>query len=126
MGQKYLVDTNILIEFQSKKLPVSGHDFVAKTMDEEFNISIINKIEILGHPAIMQQTRDFIALATILELDNNVADKTIELRSMHKIKLPDAIIAATALTYNLTLITRNVSDFQNIKELKMINPWKLK
>ncbi|MCF8232854.1 MAG: hypothetical protein K9J27_11755 [Bacteroidales bacterium] len=41
----------------------------------------------------------------------------------HKIKLPDAIIAATSLVYDLTLITRNSTDFKNIDELRLINPW---
>lgn len=47
---------------------------------------------------------------------------TIAIREIYKIKLPDAIITATALVYNLTLITRNISDFQNIESLKIINP----
>jgi len=38
-------------------------------------------------------------------------------------KLPDAIIAATALVYDLTLVTRNVADFKNIDRLKLVNPW---
>ena len=42
---------------------------------------------------------------------------------MHTIKLPDAIIAATALVYDLTLISRNVSDFKNIEGLKVLNPF---
>ena len=126
MEQRFLIDTNILIEFQAKKLPVSGQGFVAKIIDEEFTISIINKIEILGHHSVVKQTRDFVNLANAIELDKNVADKTIELRKSQKIKLPDAIIAASALLYNMTLITRNTLDFQNVRGLKLINPWKLK
>ena len=49
--------------------------------------------------------------------------KTIELRQQFRIKLPDAIIAATALVYDLTLITRNAVDFKNIAGIKLINPW---
>lgn len=73
-----------------------------------------------------QATTDFINLACVLELDRNVVDKTIELRKIHKIKLPDAIIAASALVFDLTLITSNASDFKNIRKLKMLNPWELK
>jgi len=39
------------------------------------------------------------------------------------IKLPDAIIAASALTANLPLLTRNTSDFLRIAELQTINPF---
>jgi predicted nucleic acid-binding protein len=42
----------------------------------------------------------------------------------HKIKLGDAIIAATAIVYSLTLVTRNVDDFNNIKNLVVKNPCK--
>ena len=96
MGKRYLIDTNTLIEFQTNKLPAKGHAFVSKTIDESFDISVINKIEILGYPSVTKKTRDFIALANVFELDSKVVDKTIELRKIHKIKIPDAIIAATA------------------------------
>jgi predicted nucleic acid-binding protein len=43
--------------------------------------------------------------------------------SSGKKKLPDAIIAATALVYDLTLLSRNSSDFSGINGLKIINPW---
>jgi predicted nucleic acid-binding protein len=42
---------------------------------------------------------------------------------MHNIKLPDAIIAATALVYELTIITRNTKDFEKIEGLNVINPY---
>ncbi|MBS1751893.1 MAG: hypothetical protein JST63_18485 [Bacteroidetes bacterium] len=45
------------------------------------------------------------------------------MRKTYNIKLPDAIIAATALSYELILITRNTIDFKNINNLKLINPW---
>ncbi len=49
--------------------------------------------------------------------------KTADLRKRHKIKLPDTIIAVTALVYELILGSRNVSDFKNIEGLQLINPW---
>jgi predicted nucleic acid-binding protein len=51
--------------------------------------------------------------------------KTIELRKNHRIKLPDAIIAATALVYGLTVISRNITDFKSINGITCINPWEL-
>ncbi|MEK7257684.1 MAG: PIN domain-containing protein [Bacteroidota bacterium] len=44
-------------------------------------------------------------------------------RQFKSIKLPDAIIAATALTHQLTLLTRNVSDFSKIPGLTVVNPF---
>jgi predicted nucleic acid-binding protein len=60
--------------------------------------------------------------STVLDITNNVVEICIELRKKYKTKLPDAIIAATAIAYDLTLITRNVSDFNRISEVKTINP----
>ena len=51
-----------------------------------------------------------------------IIEKTIEIRKSYRIKLPDAIIAATAFVHNLTLLTRNISDYKNIEELSVINP----
>jgi predicted nucleic acid-binding protein len=49
-------------------------------------------------------------------------NKTIAIRKSKTIKLPDAIIAATALTYSLILVTSNTSDFKNIQGLNVIDP----
>jgi len=48
---------------------------------------------------------------------------TIDLRRKYKIKLPDAVIAATALYYDLILVTRNEKDFEGIKGLEIYNPF---
>ena len=57
----------------------------------------------------------------VFELERDIKLKTADIRKTHKIKLPDAIIAATALVHDLTLLTRNVNDFNKIKELNLIN-----
>ena len=51
--------------------------------------------------------------------------KTIELRKNYKLKLGDAIIAATALVYNLKIITRNTTDFKLIEGIHTINLYEL-
>lgn len=59
-------------------------------------------------------------------MDDDLLLTTIQIRKQNsKLKLPDAIIAATAITKNLILITRNTEDFKNITELKTINPFEL-
>lgn len=58
----------------------------------------------------------------ILELAEPVVNQTIALRNQHKIKLPDAIIAATALVHGFELVSRNTSDFKNITGLTVIDP----
>jgi predicted nucleic acid-binding protein len=63
--------------------------------------------------------------AKLIGLTDEIIDTTIEVRKNHKIKLPDAIIAASALVNRLTLISRNTKDFQNIGGLNCVNPYDL-
>ncbi|MEO6228949.1 MAG: type II toxin-antitoxin system VapC family toxin [Ferruginibacter sp.] len=128
MEQRYLADSNTIIDYVGNKMP----DKALVVLDSYFNdnlvISIISKIEVLGFNgdvSELKRLRDFIGLATTFFVDDAIADKTIELRKAHKIKTPDAIIAATALVYGLTLITRNTADFKNIDGLQTVNPHEL-
>ena len=122
MGKRYLIDTNILIEYSSNNLPNKAQNFVSEIIDEDFNISVINKIEILSHSSAGKQIEDFIDLSKIIPLTDNVINMTIELRKSNKSKLPDAVIAATAIVNDFILLTRNIKDFEKISELKVINP----
>lgn len=123
MGKGYLVDSNVLIEYTGDMLPEKAYSFVSGVIDEQFNISVINKIEVLAHNTAGKAIEDFIDLADILELSENVVNKTIMLRRDYKTKLPDALIAATALENELGIITRNTKDFDKIEGLKVVNPY---
>jgi predicted nucleic acid-binding protein len=125
MGQKYLIDTNVLIDAQMKRLSKSGLDFLAKTINENFIISFITLIEYLGYKNISKSSEEFIRLANVIETDKLIIQCCIDLRKTYKIKLPDAIIAATALTRNLILITNNEKDFTPIQNLFVMNPHSL-
>ena len=91
-------------------------------------ISVITKMETLGYnfkSADEQSTMEiFINGSTLLDLNNHIVDKTIAIRKSKK-KLPDAIIAATAIIYYLTLISRNNIDFKNIDGLLLIKPFEI-
>lgn len=66
---------------------------------------------------------EFVNTAVVLPLDETVTKQAIQLRRQYKkLKLGDAIIAATALVYDLVLISRNIADFKNIHGLQVINP----
>lgn len=122
MGKRYLIDTNILIEYTSNSLPNNAKTFISKIVDEEFNISVINKIEILSHNTAGQNIEHFIHLANVIPLNEKVIDKTIELRKKYRSKLPDAVIAASAIIHKKSLITRNIKDFEKFTELEVKNP----
>jgi predicted nucleic acid-binding protein len=125
MGGAYLIDTNVIVEFAGNLLPEKACSFVSKVVDERFNISVINKIEVLGHASAGKALEDFVGLSIVFDLNEDVVSKTIELRKIYKIKLPDAVIAATSLVNNLILVTRNVKDFNKIKDLKVIDPYEV-
>jgi len=124
----YLIDTNAVIDYLGRKLSEKSMTFMDSVIDLVPNVSIITKIEVLGFNTSASQYRiltDFMDDTSIFELTEEVADICIDLRKKYKTKLPDAIIAATALVYEFTLITRNVSDFKNIKNLKIVDPYSI-
>ena len=123
MGQRYLLDTNTILDFMGKKLPEESQVFLSEIIDDQINISAINKMELLGFSNVEQDLIDFVGFSEIYHIDDNIIDQTIELRKKYKIKLPDTIIAATAIVHNFTLISRNFKDFQKITELRYINPY---
>ena len=122
MGQKYLIDTNVLIDAQMNRFSSKGLNFFAKIINNHFIISFITQIEFLGYKNISKSSEDFISLADVIEIDKFIIQTCIKLRKNYKIKLPDAIIAATALTRNLILVTNNEKDFSLIKSLIVMNP----
>ena len=123
MGKGYLIDSNAVIDFFNKSLPDSGKELLSNV---EPIISIITLVEIFSSNKAsddeLKELKRFSEIAIIHNIDRDVALIAIELRQKYKIKLPDALIAATAIFYKLVLITRNVSDFQKIENLELINP----
>jgi predicted nucleic acid-binding protein len=76
-------------------------------------ISIVTRIEILaGGPAVAEAaTRRLLAQFTTIPLDDEIAERTAGIRRETRLKLPDAVILATALGRGLTLVTRDEKAF---------------
>lgn len=123
MEQGFLIDTNTVIDAQMQMIPENGMQFLAAIINKNFTVSFITYIEFLGYKEAKKSSEEFIALADVIEINSLIINECIRLRKLHHIKLPDAIIAATAISLNLTLITRNTKDFQQIEGLKTINPY---
>jgi predicted nucleic acid-binding protein len=77
----------------------------------------------LGHSSADKDVIEFINRSTTYDLTKEIVDQTITIRKAHKIKLPDAIISATAMVNNFTLISRNAKDFKKISKLKFWDPY---
>ena len=128
MGIKYIWDTNTAIYFLQQQFPLRAEKFMDDLLREGLPcISVITEIELLCWKTATEKDlevlQSFISDALVIELERPVKLKTAEIRKQHRIKLPDAIIAATAIVFGLTLITRNIKDFEKIPELTIINPW---
>ncbi|MFH7026907.1 MAG: type II toxin-antitoxin system VapC family toxin [Heteroscytonema crispum UTEX LB 1556] len=100
-----LLDTNIVLYFLGGKLanPLpSGQYFV----------SVITEIELLSYPSLSSdeetQIIEFLNKISIVGIDSNIKNLTIALRKQYRLRLPDAIIAATAQSLNATLFTNDV------------------
>jgi predicted nucleic acid-binding protein len=128
MGIKYLWDTNAAIYYLQQQFPASAEKFMDELLKEKQPVlSAITEIELLCWKTAtdkdLEVLHNFISDALVIELEQPIKLKTADIRKAYRIKLPDAIIAATAIVYDLILLTRNTSDFANIPELNTINPW---
>jgi predicted nucleic acid-binding protein len=104
----------VVLDFMGNRLSVKAQKIVASIMNAEINLSVISKMELLGFTKVEQDLRDFVISANVIGIDEEVVDITIDMRRLYKIKLPDAIIAATAQCYGLTLVTAD-KDFEKLK-----------
>ncbi len=126
--EQYLIDTNVISDYFSASLPEAGLKFMDSVIDAIPKLSIISQIELLcwkTDAGKEQLVKEFIADSSIFNINSEVISNCVNIRRHRKIKTPDAVIAATALTHEMTLITNNEKDFKNIEGLKILNPFKI-
>jgi hypothetical protein len=114
-GNRLLLDTSILIYLSKKELKLE--DFAKE--DDVLFISVITVMEAKGYQC--SNIKEEAIIDSLCEnrikayLTDDVIEDVIGLRKKQKIKLPDAIILATAIENNLKLITRNTKDLKILK-----------
>jgi hypothetical protein len=106
---KALFDTNILVDYLNA-VPQARVELQRYT---EKGISIVSWMEVMVGASgdVEIATRNFLSGFDILALDGEIAERAVNLRRRHHIKLPDAIIWATAQARAMLLVTRNTKDF---------------
>jgi predicted nucleic acid-binding protein len=117
-GIECLVDTNILILLQNDVSQI-----VEYIEGKNVFVSFITELEILSKPDLTVE-QDMIAKSMlddciILSYSETIKLKAIYLRKKYSIKLPDAIIAASSICFDLPLITCD-KGFKKIKELNLV------
>jgi len=120
-GIKYLLDTNIILGLLKATSTVLEAFTFRSIQAAECGYSAITRMELLGYSGITAQEEHLIyntlAKFTYCGLTRDVENMTIRIRQTHKIKLPDAIIAATALSLNLELLSMDKQLLRVIREL---------
>lgn len=119
-----IFDTNVLIYLSKYQLQPE------KLFIEPVKISVISKIEALGfnfsHLEEHQMLLSLCKEIPVVPLTDKIAETTISIRQKYKIKLPDAIIYATALVEHQSLLTNNIDDFKKLDgRVQLIDPFTL-
>lgn len=106
---KALLDTNVLIDY------LNGIDAAAEELSLYASkaISIITWMEVLAGTASEEEAvvRAWLLSFEVLALDETVAERAVAIRKARRIRLPDAVIWATAQVHSRLLVSRNTKDF---------------
>lgn len=94
------MDTSAAIKYLNESLPTNGFSFIDNFINTDHTISFIPEIELQAwkpvNPADIIVYKQFVEQATVISITTNIIAKTIEIRKNYRLKIADAIIAATA------------------------------
>lgn len=118
MNGKLVLDTNIVMYL------LDGDDKVAAMLqDTETYVSCITELELLSYHRLSEAERitieDLLSQCTIIDINKEIKELTIKIRSTHRLKLPDAIVVATAQYLNLPLLTAD-KDLEKVSTVNII------
>ena len=113
----FIADTNFLIYLHE------GDEIIKPFLNYNFGISFISEVELLGFKNITKsqelELKSLINDSYLMEWNNEIKNNTIAIRRKYSLKLPDAIIAATAIVHATPLVSADKS-FSQIEELDLV------
>ena len=116
-GLDFVADTNALIYL------LDGNQCMKPYLQKKLALSVISEMEMLSFSGITEvderRIKAMLADCSILPLNESVKNEAVFLRKKYKIKLPDAIVAATAIKSSIPLITAD-KGFRQIGELDLV------
>jgi predicted nucleic acid-binding protein len=123
----FLLDTNSLIYYFQG---ASQMDAVFQRIEQGTArpaVSIITVVELLGYHGLTRhdetRIRTLLSRFAVLAVDERVAAQAVILKRRHRLKTPDAIVAATALVEKACLVTRDGALLDKVREIETLNPF---
>jgi len=110
-----LIDSDVFIDHLR-----GAHELRAR--GDRLHYSVITRAELLAGTSATGYIDQLLAPFREHPVDRVIAERAGGIRHEHGLRLPDALIAATALTHELTLLTRNVKDFRGVGGLRVRPP----
>ncbi len=121
----FLLDTNVLIYHLGGDARMAR--WMQPTPTTRPAVSVITRIEVLAHHSVAgtpePAVRRLLDSLETLGLSDSVIERTVRLRRDHRLKLPDAIIAATAVASDRVLVTNDLRGFAAVPGLRLAGPF---
>jgi tRNA(fMet)-specific endonuclease VapC len=122
-GNRYVLDTNAIVALLQENIQL-----IELLKDADWiGVSIISQIEFLVFPGLTQDDRQIfkqflqrVEVLGLVAMDAVLIEKIIEIRQQHRLKLPDAVIAAMAIQNSASLVTAD-REFGKVTSLRVIN-----
>ena len=117
-GDSLVLDTNIVLYY------LNGEETLIPVLEEKLlYLSFITQLELLSFPGISDSEiiaiNGFIDECIVIDISSRIKDYCIELRKKYRLKLPDAIVTATAQYLNIPIISAD-RDIRKIEEIDLI------
>lgn len=114
-----LIDTNIALYL------LGGDKKLANLLDDiVIHLSFVSELELLSYPDLSENDQKeiakFIDECVVIDINHRIKKKTISIRKVASLKLPDAIIAATAISEQLSFISAD-KDFERVDNLQLFS-----
>ena len=135
---RYLLDTNVISELRKETCNLVVRSAIEKIDATDLYLSVISIGEIEAGVQKLSDSQKKLEIYLWLHdklplcFEDRIIPITFDVMvtwgklcatSKKTLPIMDSLIAATAITYSTVLLTRNIRDFENIKELELINPW---
>lgn len=117
-GNSFLIDTNVVLYL------LNGDARVATLLKDAYvYVSFITEMELLGFKNITAKEhkliKQFLTDCTIIDVNDSIKNNAIAIRKSSSMKMPDCIIAATAVFLNIPFITAD-RHFKQVKDLSLV------